>query len=287
MLRILNLVNMLKKNPICLITLLLGAGLLFSACNLEQDINVDLPEYESELVVECYIEPGKPYRLLLSESLEYFANVDENFLIENASVVITHRDTDIELNSGTFFDLEFNKFFNFQSPEIVPDHYGEDFSIRIEDERGRILTGTTKLLPIIPIDSLVLNYDDTGENALVLTYFTDPQDEENFYRRMLHDGESIDGGVLQQDFITDDNLGAEDGVYVFGTGFDYMEGDTVYSALFHIEQEYYDFLLSTFDAQNANANPFATASSIRSNVEGGIGIFTGLSFDRDTVIIGQ
>ena len=34
-------------------------------------VEVDLPEYEHELVLEMYLEKGKPLRCLLTESLPY------------------------------------------------------------------------------------------------------------------------------------------------------------------------------------------------------------------------
>jgi len=35
-------------------------SLLLTACGLQQTVDLDLPEYEPEVVVECYLEPGQP-----------------------------------------------------------------------------------------------------------------------------------------------------------------------------------------------------------------------------------
>ncbi len=257
----------------------------FASCNLEKDIDVDLPAYESELVVECYLEPGKPYRLLLSESQDYFNTNLENPFIENAVVSITHRGVTETLDNGTFFDFEFSKFYNFQSPNLVPENYFEDFTLDIVDDRGRTITGTTQIINRVEVDSVVTEYNPEVDSSLVLTYFTDDQTQSNWYRRMLHVGETIDGGELKQDFIFDDNLGAENGVYVTGSGFEFYQGDTIINTLFHLEESYYRYLQSVFDATAANGNPFASPTSIKSNVEGGIGVFAGLSIDRDTIIV--
>ncbi|MBK7409342.1 MAG: DUF4249 family protein [Saprospirales bacterium] len=61
------------------------ALLLFSACNLEKEIELNLPLYDSQLVVECYLEPGKPFNLLLSRSAGFFdpfATETDQFLNE-------------------------------------------------------------------------------------------------------------------------------------------------------------------------------------------------------------
>lgn len=271
----------MKRHPL---TYLLAALWLLPACNLEQDIEVNLPDYESELVVECYLEPGKPYRLLLSESQAYFDSAIENPFIEDATVSITHQGVEVPLQFGTYFDPEFTKFYNYASTETVPDHRGEDFHLNILDDRGRAITATTRILPTIHTDSLVVEFNSTDTAALLLTYFKDP-DGPNWYRRQLHLGETINTSEIQQDFIADDNITTEDNTFVFGSGYDYTFGDTLFTTLYHIDEPYFDFLESVFNASSSNGNPFATPASIRSNVQGGIGIFTGLAYDRDTIII--
>jgi len=126
--------------------------------------------------------------------------------------------------------------------------------------------------------------DDTSK-ALVFTRFQDPPNEANFYRRMFQSGGVFGEGEDEQDFTTTDNFSTTDGEIVYGTGFDFMKGDTVISTLFHIDQAYYDFKESVQDAINSNGNPFGQPGVIKSNIEGGIGIFTGLSYDRKTLII--
>ena len=59
--------NLFKKG----LAIILFSALLMG-CNLEQEIELDLPEYDSRPVVECYLEAGKPFSLLLSQSSPYF-----------------------------------------------------------------------------------------------------------------------------------------------------------------------------------------------------------------------
>ncbi len=257
---------------------------LIPACNLEQNIDVDLPSYESELTVECYLEPGRPFRLLLSESLGYFESAQTNPIIDNASVTITHAGGTVNLINGFVVDPEFDKFYNFYSSDLVPATVGAEYTLNITDDRGRSITGTTTMLPTVDIDSLVPQFNTSDTLALVLTYFAEPEGD-NWYRRQLHFGETVRTAVVDQDFVTDDNLETEDNNFVFGSGFEFGVGDTVFSTLYNIEEPYYDFLVSAFDAISSNGNPFASPSSIKSNVDGGLGIFTCLSYDRDTIII--
>ena len=54
---------------------------------------------------------------------------------------------------------------------------------------------------------------------------------------------------------------------------------------FNLSEEYYRYLRSVRLADNANGNPFAQPASIKSNISGGIGIFTNLVYQRDTIYL--
>lgn len=264
-------------------------GFLFS-CNLEKEIDIELPPYNSQIVVECYLEPQQPYTLLLTKSASYFdafptSNEDilTDILEEEATVTITHQGEVIELTNTIGFNPFTSKIYNYIATKQVPRDFDNDFELSITTKDGENLSATTRLLPTIPIDSLIVEFSETNDTlARALTYFTDDPNTEDFYRRMLHFN-NIDS--LQQDFVTNDRF-IDNNQVVFGTNFSYEVGDTIISALFHIDSAYHDFLESIANAVAGNGNPFAQPSTIISNIEGNaIGIFTGLSYDRQQVIV--
>ncbi|MFK8006259.1 MAG: DUF4249 domain-containing protein [Saprospiraceae bacterium] len=257
----------------------------FSNCDLEKEVDLELPTYENQLVVECYLEVGLPFSAVISESVSFFADPGLPF-ISGATVTITHQGVIYTLGEGIYFDSTGTKLFNYGSSFICPANYGEDFTISVSDGNGRVASATTQILEPILIDTLetVWMPDDTTK-ALVFTRFQDPPEKENFYRRMFQSGGIIGEGKDEQDFTTTDNFATTDNEIVFGTGFDFMKGDTVISTLFHIDQAFYDFKESVQSAINSNGNPFGQPSVIKSNIDGGIGIFTGLSYDRKVLII--
>jgi hypothetical protein len=53
---------------------LLLVALVFASCDLEKEIELELPEYERQTVVECYLEPGLPFTLLLTKSDGFFSS---------------------------------------------------------------------------------------------------------------------------------------------------------------------------------------------------------------------
>ena len=153
------------------------------------------------------------------------------------------------------------------------------FSLRIKTKGGREITAKTKLLPPVPIDSVVIEFSSEVDSvARVLTYVTEDSNMDNYYRRMLHVG-TLDS-IPDQDFTTNDDFVDNDQM-IFGSGFEFEEGEIVINSIAHIDRAYYDFLESIFFAMDANGNPFGQPAAIKSNVEGdAIGIFTGLSIDR-------
>ncbi len=264
--------------------------LAFSACNLEKEIELELPDYETQTVVEGYLQPGKPFTLLLTESDPFFASFGtldnqylENLLKDDAEVTISYNGQDISLQNGLFFNLQTGKLYNYQAQNFfVPEDYEEEFTLNIRTADGEIITGKTRIAPPTAIDSLVIEFQENNDTlARVLTYASDDVDNVNFYRRIFLTGSDR---FVDQDFAVDDEL-LDSETFVFGTGYDFAPGDTVASVFSQINEDYYRFINSVQNAVDSNGNPFGQPSVIISNVEGEgnpIGIFTG--FVQDEVI---
>ena len=277
--------------------LLLGL-LALSACNLEQEVEIDLPDYEVRPVLEAYVEPGERYRLLLTQSAGYFAplpsldNLLEELLLDSAEVSITHDGITYQLENTLLFDPMTQKIYNYAAgpSDLVPTESDLPFELNITLPNGATIAAETRLLPQVEIDSVVIEFPETDEPgdtlARALTYFTDDPDTDNYYRRMLQLN-SLDS-LPEQDFVTDDRL-VEDSTIAFGTGFNYAVGDTLITTLYHITEDYATYLESVEGAAAANGNPFGQPSPVISNLEGtanALGIFTGLvSFRRNDMVI--
>lgn len=248
--------------------------LYVSACNGIKDINVPLPEYENKLVVECYIEPGKPYRLLLTESLSYF---DDPAVpdVRDALVTITSGGiTDTLFYSEDYQDPLSGKFYNYINlNKSAPFTYGTSYSLFIKDNKGRTITGSTTLLYPVMINSIEFENNENDRRAVLIS-FNEDQNTENFYRFLIFQNT----GMTQRDAVFSDRL-FNSSQATIASGNQFGEGDIIFIWLYHIDKSYYEFLKSLEDARGANGNPFAQPSAIKSNVSGGIGIFTGLSYD--------
>lgn len=263
-----------------------------SACNLEKEVTINLPEYNPQPVVECYLEPGKPFRLLLTRSYGFFdpLGLDSTFLektlLDGATVTIAYDGRVDTLYNQISLELSPLKIFNYTGLNLVPETAGQNYTLNVTLPDGTSFTGQTTMLPRLPIDSVVVEWNpDQDTLARVLTYITDDPSQENFFRRMLNYG-SLDS-VPEQDFLANDRA-ATTAKIAFGTGYELVQGDTVYNTIFHITKDYYDYVESVQLAVFGNINPFAQPSPIKSNVRGTanpLGIFTCLAYDRDTTVI--
>lgn len=270
----------------------LAAILFLMACNLTQDVEIVLPDYERQPVVECYLEPGKPFRLLMTRSYAFFDKLGldstflQNTLLDGALVTVTYNGQTDTLRNQLTADIAPVKIFNYIGQNLVPGTPGTEFVLNIRLAEGGEITSTTSMISVVPIDSVVVEFSAEFDTlARLLTYITDDENQENFYRRLLN-YKSLDS-FPDQDFLVSDRF-TQTALIAFGTGYDLVEGDTVFNSIFHITREYYDFVESVQLAVVGNLNPFSQPSPVKSNVRGSanpIGIFAPLVYDRDTTII--
>jgi hypothetical protein len=261
-------------------TFLLPFLLLLSSCDLQKEVDINMPPHESQLVLECYLEAGKPMRAVVLESVSYFSD-PKLPLVPDAEVFITHRGNTVKLAFSPYQDRDTGKYYTHRNNQRLSANPGEVVTIEGKDKKGRHVTGSTTIMKHVPIEAVEWKFNEK-EKAYLLTSFQDDPDAENYYRYMTH-RDSLEQGS-QRDFVSSDRL--TNGKRVsYGSGYDYQKGDTLIVTLYHIEKQYYDFVSSVSDAKNANGNPFAQPSRIISSVQGGIGIFTNLVYDRKTVII--
>jgi hypothetical protein len=261
----------------------------FASCDLSKVVEIDLPDYDRQPVVECYLEPGKPFRLLLTRSYAFFDRLGldssffQNTLLDGALVTVSYNGKTDTLANQLSVDLSPFKIYNYIGVNIVPGTPGTVFDLYIRLTDGKEITASTTMLPKVAIDSLQIDFNDSL--ARMLTYITDDRTQTNFYRRMLNYS-SLDS-IPDQDFLVTDRF-AQTEVIAFGTGYDLKVGDTVFNTIFHITREHYDFSESVQLAVTANLNPFAQPSPIKSNVRGSanpVGIFAPLVYDRVRTIV--
>jgi hypothetical protein len=253
--------------------------LILIGCNLEKVIEIELPTFEAQMNVECYIQPNEPFNLLLTKTVSYF-EAPQLPVVNRALVVITYNGRSDTLRNRS---LSINgKFYNYTSNVRAPTQAGTVFTLYVRDASGKEVRSKTTLLKQVKIDSLRVIWNKTDTLASVLTILNDDPTTDNYYRRFFH-RDTLDNKPESDSNFRD--LTATNGKLTIGTGYRYKVGDTIIATLFHINKDYYDFQQSVDDARDANSSPFQQPSSLKSNINGGVGIFTAMYGWRDSLII--
>ncbi len=270
-----------------ILALVLLSPLFWWGCgSFEKEVDLKIPPHERKLVVECYLEPGKPYRLVLTESVGFFDGPDTPF-VNNALVVITHNGVSDTLANAFSLDFTDAKVYNYSSNTLVPADYNSDFTLYVRDADGREARATTRMLAPVPFSSFVYEYDEDSLASITIKW-PDQAGNRDYYFFTLHRDslvtqEDNDYGLVF-DFSLDDRVGdGED--FVLST-FNFLEkNDLAIATAYHITEDYWRYLETAGASVDANGNPFANPVTIYSTVEGGYGVFTGLNYVRDTLLI--
>jgi hypothetical protein len=277
---------LIKKNVGLVWLLWLAALPLLTGCGLQKDIDVPLPAYTSELVVECYLENGKVPRLAVSESVAYLSPT-LYALPPNATVQLTlPNGRVIPFDFRPQLDTTVQKIYTHVAREAIAARPGDTFRLDVRDDLGRYVTGSATMMPTVPIDSVRYRFNNlTGANreASVLTWFKDPPTGGDYYFLTLHDKPNLNKEAART-YNIDDRLVNGQNIPIT-TLFRFDSGDTITATLYHTDPAYYRFRQSARDARSANGNPFGQPSAVYSTVQGGIGVFTVLSYTRQMTII--
>ncbi len=258
----------------CLLWICLLA-VLFGSC--ERELRLDLPVYEQQMVVECYLEKGLPYILSLTESVSFF-DADLLPVVDSALVTITHKgevDTLSLIDTlGVYVDLNLDLL---TAPE-AGDTSG--YYLYVEDLRtGRTAHANTRFLREIPIDTAYyfLNELDTPKAAITLN-FTDPTPASNYYKVYFDNGL---GAAKPKTFTWSfsDQL-IENGEGTRSLSHRFKVGSEVRTRLYHIDSTYYHFLESVDDAIDAGGISISRPARVEGNINGGLGIFTATAYDE-------
>jgi len=278
-----------------------GLALLAGCKSLQNDVNVPLPYYDNQLVVEAYLENGVVPRLTITESVPYLDDVQAVAAgsvllpLPNGLKVQIPADVAVTLTlpNGQPMPLRFRpgldsttgKYYTHVGTAPLAARAGQVLGLDAKDQRGRHITGTTTVPTFIPIDSAKYKFNDLSggdKRAYFLTKWTDPGATTDYYRIMLHKGKPANNSETDAD-VSDRLFNGLP--YAQVTRYRFWPGDTVTATLYHADSLYYNFRQSIREARNANGNPFAQPSGIRSTVQGGIGVFTVLVSDKRTVIL--
>jgi len=279
-------------------------ALALTSC--EREINIDLGDIPDQIVVEGTIEPGGNPKVLVTRNRDFFENYPTDLLSLLDTFII--QDAIVSINDGNgsvpmlFVVNPFEYPYAYYTTTAITGIVGGTYTISVE-ARNQTLTAHTTIPPAVAVDStwFSLNFFNVDEDSLgfLNVAFTDPDTFGNAYRLYSKRNSEteyfpVTGSLANDEFINARyvNFFAGQAEKPFGNqdtfindNFFYSLGDTIFVKFYSIGRREFDFY-NTYEAASAsNGNPFASPTLIKSNVEGGMGIWCGQSFFYDTLIV--
>ena len=250
--------------------------LLFSC---EKVIDVDLNEASPEVVVEGNLSSSTNLaEVKLSKTGSYLGDSPIE-KISNALVTI-------ENEFGRNFVLEEVEEGLYRSDKISPkEETTYNLSIEVEGEKYE---STSKLNPVVNIDSLTYFFDDgfafLEEGYIIKIYFTDPGEQKNYYRINFFESDTLkyEAGDL---IVFDDRLVDGKALEVTLRGIIFEPDDTVSIQLISLDKGAYEYYNTFQDLINVNPGSAAPANPTSNITNGALGYFSAWSADFKTVII--
>lgn len=273
--------------------------LLFSC---EKDISVKLPTPEEKIVVEGWIEQDQYPMVMLTKNSPYFTQMDSAQIV---AMIIT--DATVTVSDGTSSDTLIPTIDpNYFPPIVYKGHHlkgviNKTYSLRIEAE-GKVLTAQTTIPAPIPLDSVWFKLEQ-GKDSLGLLWATisDPPAPGNCYRlftkRLHRDIRYFPtlGSVYEDSFFNGQTLSFSMNRGIANLSSNgpndpeesyYKKGDTISLRECTIDRAHYDFWRTAEQEMYSGGNPFATPTTVVTNIQGGgaLGVWGGYGATYYTVI---
>jgi hypothetical protein len=277
-----------------------------SSC--EKNVSFKLNQTAPKLVVEATIENGQFPVVYLTKSLDFFSSIDpsrlSNSFVHNADVRIsngplTHKLKEYAVPLGGGYNYYYYSYNPAQSSTSFLGELNKQYLLQIVSE-GETYTAVTTIPDTTrKIDSLFWKAAPPGNSpekvSLMITatdrpgfgdyirYFT-KRNQEPFYAGLnsVYDDQVIDGTkyTVQVDRGVDRGVDHPEG-YVF-----FNRGDTVTLKLCNIDKATFDFWRTMEYTYDNVGNPFATPTTVLSNISGNaLGYFGGYAAQYRTIII--
>jgi len=276
---------------------------ILSSCEdfFETTIDLELPEFEEQLVVSAIIQDSEENGLLLSKTVGINEKLDSSIL-KGGRAYITADD-------GSQYEYQFIEeyLFNFFL-ENVELNEGSTYTLNVENEDNSLSATAIATKPKsakvvnVTFDEEVLDFDGDLASSINLFIQDDPE-ADDFYKVELYyqeEGEqepykiysiytndpTITNGTNYESLIfSDDSFqGQEYKVSILTDRFFTQDPNTklFYKITTTTEDQYrYDRLLKTNN--DNDGNPFNSPVQLHSNIEGGLGIFAIESSKMDIV----
>jgi hypothetical protein len=297
--------------------------ILITTVSCERDATIDIKGGEQKPVVYGWIEPGMPPVVILTQSKPYFGTTNfselSDLFIHNANVTVATDNYTAPLSeicsqnvspsllpviaeylgvdSATLSQVNYCVYTTFDSN--IFGQTGKKYFLNISFDSYN-LSSETEIPQPVALDSVWFKVQPPATNlGFIWATLSDPPASGNCYRWFAkREGKDFSfiapmGSAFEDKFIngTTFNFAFNRGDDDFATTPEPPEergyfkiGDTVIVKFCSIDAAHYQFW-RTFEIQvSNNGNPFAAPAPVKSNINGGLGIWGGYGPAYDTVV---
>lgn len=249
----------MKKQHSILLFLLMLAG-----CKLNEEANITLPAQNRFYVVEAVLKPGMPMELSFTESIRMSDMASLNFVWNADAFLVINSDT-IRL-ANFLFNRDDGVMVNYTSKVLLPNwKYG---NLTLHLRKGTdTLSATARLIkPIavrncrvngLAVDAAIDNIYDSNDRFFRMEAFLYQPNGETARYAQIYNLASSSFAVLPLHLKVGD-----------------VQRDSIKVVVSHISREHYEYLYSCGRAVDAYFDPFTVPTQVKSNIKGGMGIFT-------------
>lgn len=277
---------------------LIYISFLIFAVSCTRDVEIEIDAASDQIVVEAGIENGKAPFVFLTKSVAIYGDFDFNnlqeYLITNALVTVSNGTITDTLVPTVNLTTTPPLYYTPSNPSFLGE-FGKSYSLTIEVD-GKKLTSSTTIPELVELDSVWI-YEEAGRpgDGFVWGHLNDPDTSGNSYfwkQRMPSEPEFIaplgaafnDRIINGQEFDfffqkpfdqNEDDIDPRDAIY-------YKITDTVIVKFSAIDNASLDFWRTLDMSKSNGGNPFAAPITPITNIQGGLGVFTGYAVSYDT-----
>ena len=285
-----------------------AALFLATLISCEKNINFDLKEAASVLVVDAVIENNQPPVVVLTKSLSYFSSISpailSNLFVRNAVVtvsngVLTHRLKEYSFPIAPGINIYSYRIDSADLATAFIGQFNTNYTLHIVAD-GKEYDATTSLRSLAKrIDSVwwkTAPFQDDTTNVVLNIKATDPAGLGDYIRyftrrnngqflpgeNSVFDDQIVDGTTYS--FIVDQGIDRNN-KQPFDSNY-FKRGDTITLKLCNIDKPTYTFWNTwEFNAQSIG-NPFSQPGKVIGNISNGaLGAFYGYAADYKTLIV--
>jgi hypothetical protein len=251
--------------------ILLWGLLLLAGCQLNEDVSVTLPPQQPNFVAEAILRPGMPLELMLLESAQMSGVANRNYVKDAFACFVLGGDT-IKLKYQLYTRADDKMTVNYTSKVLLPNR--ESGTLRLYIRKGAD-TLTAEARFIKPVALRACTVDGVSVDATVANAYGD---DDRFF--LLHAYLYLQKkwiGRYSRIYDLSDNRSEELPLHL---EVENVARDSIKVVVWHISPQHYEYVYSCIRSLEAYHDLYTVPSPIKTNIKGGVGVFTVVAEDR-------